>query len=352
MKPPLVYIIILNWNGCRDTIECLESVFKLDYDNFKVIVVDNGSIDDSVSIIRKTYPQVILLEKEENLGYVGGNNVAIRYAIKEGADYVWLLNNDTVVEADTLNKIVRLSERSDSIGIVSPVIHYYHKPWEAQSYGGYFDFKNFTLIPIQNKNFWLSDRARINVSIWGTAMLIKRSVIEKVGLLNKKYFAYAEDEEYSLRVNRVGYRNLVDIESKVFHKESGSTGGNKFSSMKIFLMVRNYYFLWMESIGIFEKCAFFPRYLSHVLSMMISLRNNHKEELSDALYAGVWAGIIGRGGPCDGNIRMPRALAKILKILCSWHPYFWINLFNFDVGKIWYEVFHRIGMSNRPTWQR
>lgn len=109
MYYPKVYIIILNWNGLKDTLECLESVFKLDYLNFEVIVVDNGSTDDSVNVILKTYPQVRLIENRENLGYTGGNNIGMRYAIERDADYIWLLNNDTIVEEDTLGEACKYS---------------------------------------------------------------------------------------------------------------------------------------------------------------------------------------------------------------------------------------------------
>lgn len=93
-------------SGLQDTLECLESVFQLDYPSVEVIVVDNGSADNSVEVIRNTYPQVTLIENKENLGYTGGNNIAMRHAIERGADYMWLFNNDTVVEPDTLNKLV------------------------------------------------------------------------------------------------------------------------------------------------------------------------------------------------------------------------------------------------------
>ena len=111
---PLIYIIILNWNGLQDTLECLGSILKMDYPNFRVVVVDNNSTDNSVDIIRKAHPQVSLIENKENLGYTGGNNTAMRYAMQHSADYVWLLNNDTTVEADTLSKLVFAAEESST----------------------------------------------------------------------------------------------------------------------------------------------------------------------------------------------------------------------------------------------
>lgn len=106
MNHPKVYVIILNWNGLEDTLECLGSVFQMDYQNFEVLVVDNGSKDNSINFIKTKYPQVVLIENKENLGYTGGNNIGMRYALNNGADYVWLVNNDTVVMVDTLSKLI------------------------------------------------------------------------------------------------------------------------------------------------------------------------------------------------------------------------------------------------------
>ena len=103
---PKVAVIILNWNGKEDTLECLASVKKLDYSNYEIVLVDNGSVDDSVDAISKQYPDMTLLQTGENLGYAGGNNVGIRWALEQGADYILLLNNDTIVAADLLSAFI------------------------------------------------------------------------------------------------------------------------------------------------------------------------------------------------------------------------------------------------------
>src|SRR5664279_2479168 len=99
----LTYIILLNWNGWQDTIACVESCRKLSYPNFRILIVDNGSTDNSEAILRERLPDIELLQTGANLGFAGGNNVGIRHALAQGADYVWLLNNDTVVDAEALS---------------------------------------------------------------------------------------------------------------------------------------------------------------------------------------------------------------------------------------------------------
>lgn len=114
---PKVFIIILNWNGKDDTLTCLSSIQKLDYLDYHVIVVDNGSMYDSVAAIRNSYPSaswLTIIENGENLGYTGANNVGVRYAMNEGARHVWILNNHTIVEPDSLGKLIRIAEENPS----------------------------------------------------------------------------------------------------------------------------------------------------------------------------------------------------------------------------------------------
>ena len=107
---PKVTVIILNWNGKEDTLECLASVKKIDYSNFEIVLVDNGSVDDSVEAVSEHYPDVTLLQTGDNLGYAGGNNVGIRYALDNKAEYVLLLNNDTVVDVQLINAFIVASK--------------------------------------------------------------------------------------------------------------------------------------------------------------------------------------------------------------------------------------------------
>lgn len=341
MPHPKVFIIILNWNGLKDTLECLESVFKLDYPNFEVIVVDNGSTDNSVEVIRKAYPQVILIENKENLGYAEGNNVGIRYALKHGADYVWLLNNDTVVDADSLTKLVMAAEKSPDIGLVSPVIYYYDEPDKIQFCGSYIDWKNHIIVYPENRNSILNvDHEFItgkNVCLWGTALLIRRNLIENIGTLEEKYFAYWEDTEYSVRSMRAGYRNIIEPSAKVYHKlPFGKVIVNR-GSHYFYYMTRNEYFFWMQYLEGLNKLSYFRMWLAKVIGNAALCRYYNASESADACFEGAYSALCGLSGPWDKNRKMP----QIIKRIFLWHPYFWVSLLKGDFLHLVSEVLRR-----------
>src|SRR4030067_2042822 len=134
---PKVVTIVLNWNGKEDTLECLHSLQRSSYSNFTTIVVDNGSTDGSVPAIKNAFPDLVVIKNRDNLGFTGGNNIGIRHALVNGADYVWLLNNNTIIQPDTLANLVAKAETSPDIVILSPVIHWYDDPHSIQSYRNY-----------------------------------------------------------------------------------------------------------------------------------------------------------------------------------------------------------------------
>lgn len=339
MKFPLVYIIILNWNGLQDTLECLESVFKLDYSNFKVVVVDNDSVDDSVTAIRKACLQVTLIKNIKNLGYTGGNNVAMRYAMEHGADYMWLLNNDTVVETNTLRKLVDTAENSSEIGMVSPVIYFFESE-KIQFFGSYIDWAVPEILLFTNYSSLEQEQKCKSISLWGTALLIKRSVVEKIGYLEDKYFAYHEDEEYSIRANKAGFRNMVQPQATIYHKNSRSTV-SALSPMQTFLRVRNKYFLWMDHLQGIKRVNYLRHYLGYSIGYAGTLKKENLNRSVEACFGGVWAAFHGIGGPWDETIKMPIWLKKIFICFCSWHPYFWVSLLKGDFFYIVSDVYKR-----------
>src|SRR5579871_1995174 len=132
----LTSIVVLNWQGWRDTLTCLASLQKLRYPHYEVIAVDNGSEDDSVAQIRTAYPHITVLETEYNRGFAGGNNVGIRHALSRGASYIWLLNNDTVVDPDSLEAMVAVAEADAGVGAVGVVLYDMSNPEHIQVWGG------------------------------------------------------------------------------------------------------------------------------------------------------------------------------------------------------------------------
>lgn len=220
---PKVVVVLVNWNGWPDTVECLRSLDAIEYPNCDVIVVDNHSDDDSVDMLRDAYPDLRLLENPEDRGFAGGCNPGIMAALKSGADYVWLLNSDTKIRSDALCHMVEEAARGESIGAVGSVIHYMAHPAKIQAWGGgkvghiRGSCKEFTRRPRGNSLHYLT----------GASLLIKREVIEEVGLLDEGFFMYWEDTDWCFRIRNAGWRLSVADQSRVFHKVATSFGGRR-----------------------------------------------------------------------------------------------------------------------------
>jgi GT2 family glycosyltransferase len=221
MSAPQVTIVVLIYNGLADTLACLSSLAMVDYPNFKVVVVDNASSDGSVLAIRQAYPQVEVLETGQNLGYAEGNNVGIRHALKTGADYVLLLNNDTVVAADFLTHLVNAAEADPAVGIAGPTIYYFSSPTVIWSAGGAVDWQRglTSMIGLDEPDTGqFGQSPRLVDFVTGCALLIKRTVLEQVGLLDPRFFMYYEETEWCTRAKRANCHIIYVPESKLWHK--------------------------------------------------------------------------------------------------------------------------------------
>ena len=256
MNYPKVSIIILNWNGKEDTIECLESLRKLDYPNYDVIVVDNGSTDGSCEILKKNYPYVKLIENEKNLGVATGYNFGIYQARGE---YILLLNNDTVVDGDLLKELVTVLESNPEIGIVGPTMYYYDDPkriWVGGGGGIYWNKGKTSLLrtnEIDNGEF---DEITEVDYIAGCALLTKRELFEEIGYMDTKYFAYWEETDWCVRACKAGYKVLYVPKAKIWHKISSTS--KKISGFAEYHLTRNMF--WFM-----RKHATRRQYLSFLL---------------------------------------------------------------------------------------
>ena len=274
MNFPKVFIIILNWNGMRDTLECLESVFKLDYENFEVAVVDNGSIDDSVTIVKRDYPKVELIGNEENLGFAAGNNVGIRYAMSQGAEYIWLLNNDTIVNSDALSNMIEETERDPEIGIAGSKIYYYGSLRKIWFTGAKIDWlkgvsNHIGMGEIDVGQYdYIKDVDRVT----GCSMLVKKDVCNKVGLLDEKFFLYVEEVDWCVRARKAGFKCIFVPSSVVYHKESSSV-----ARIGIWNKVFSYYntrnFLYM-----IKKTFSFP--IREIILLLLIIRKLKNEKVN------------------------------------------------------------------------
>jgi len=235
---PLVDVIILNWNLPEDTIECVRSVLRSDYPNYRVTVVDNGSTDNSIERLRDEFGDAIrLVVNETNLGFGEGNNQGIQQALVCGADYTLLLNNDTVVAPDMLSELMQVARSDVQIGITGPVIYYADKPNDVWFAGICFMAQLYVvqrglhlkhpLEPVEGVDF-----------VSGCGMLVGRNVWETVGLFAPEFFMYYEDLDFCLRAKQAGFRLGTATRARMWHRVSASTGGIE-SPMKQYYQVKS-----------------------------------------------------------------------------------------------------------------
>jgi GT2 family glycosyltransferase len=225
MRFPYISVVVLNWNGKEDTLACLHSLLELTYPNYRVIVVDNGSTDGSVTAIQTAFASVEVLVNAENLGYAEGNNVGIRHALASGADYIFLLNNDTVVDAALLDELIATAESEPRVGLTGPKIYYYDQPdrlWYAGAKEQWLRRIPAT-VGLDELDRGQYAQVRETAFVYGTAMLIRRQVLEEIGLLDKQFFAYHEDADFCMRARQAGYRCMYNPRGVVWHKVSAST---------------------------------------------------------------------------------------------------------------------------------
>ncbi len=224
---PHIDVITVSWNGREDTLECLASLARLTYPNHRVIVVDNGSTDGTVEAIHAQYPAVELIVNERNLGFQGGFNAGIRHALADSPDYVFVINNDTLVAPDVLEQLITQADPPD-VGMLSPKIYYAYEADRIWSVGG--DIHPITYEVIHKGDHQI-DRGQWNTVLereflTACAVLMKRSMLEQIGLYDTGFHpAYYEDIDLCVRARHAGWRMLMVPDAKLWHKGAASSGG-------------------------------------------------------------------------------------------------------------------------------
>lgn len=267
---PKVFIIILNWNGWEDTIECVESCLKLAYANSSILIVDNASSDDSEVILRERFPDIDIIQTGKNLGYAGGNNVGIRFALENGADYVWLLNNDTVVHPAALDEMVRVAELDPTTGMLGPKILLHSRPEYLNCVGSAINLITGqpNLIGLGEKDDGRFDEVKEMDTLSGCSLLVSKDVVDAVGLLDEKFFLFYEETDWILRAKRAGYRMLYVPGARIWHKVSASVGGHQ-SPLMLYYMTRNNPLLMRQNVGALAFLRFITIYLCLVIPKKI-----------------------------------------------------------------------------------
>ncbi len=249
-----VAIILVNWNGFEFTAACLDSLRKVDYPDFRVILVDNASQNQEGERLKKVFPEIDLIGNSENLGFAGGNNAGIRKALEQGFSYVMLLNNDTIVEPDFLGQMMRKFSQNSRLGVIQPLICFLHDRTQIWSAGGKWNRFLGRAITLGDREYVDKFNLTNENLDWATGccMLITREALLKTGLLNESYFAYFEDVEWSLRFRKKGFEIALAAEAKIYH-EAGASSKKKRSegmlSPRVFYYhVRNQFFLLRSQI--------------------------------------------------------------------------------------------------------
>lgn len=271
MNAPKVTIIVLNWNGKADTMECMDSLRKVTYPNYKILLVDNASTDGSVELFKKSYPDIELIVSDKNLGFAGGNNLGIRRAMEDGADMLLLLNNDTTVYPDFLDGLVLTAQSDERIGIVGPKICFYGDPQKVWSAGGAINMFTGAIGNIGEglPQDSLQGLKRVDY-VSGCALLIKSSVVRQIGLMDEDYFLYFEETDWNVRAHEKGYISVVNNDVRILHKSGMAV--RKAKDSEYYYVPRNLPLFIRKNGRWYHKLTFYPIFLmryafSYVLHM-------------------------------------------------------------------------------------
>lgn len=244
-KNPKVAIIVLNYNGSGQLLPCLESLSGLTYPEKEVIVVDNASQDGSWEEAKLRFPEHVFIRNGKNLGFAGGMNVGIRATLPRGAEWVWLFNNDATAEQDSLSLLMETAKRFPDTGLLSPLIldPETENIWFARGRVNWWRMRTeheAVSQPLLKEPFYPSE------ILTGCALLIRKEVIGRIGLLDERFFLYYEDADYSLRASKSGFENVVVPGARVFHGEQSRLNPDKvyhlvLSGLRFFAMHTPWY---------------------------------------------------------------------------------------------------------------
>ena len=224
---PKVAIVVVNWNQYDDTYECLESLQKVGYPNYEIILVDNESSDGLADAISRDFPGLFLFRNEENLGFAQGNNIGIQFALKRDCDYVLLVNNDTVVHPSIVRELVRVAEAEPEIGILAPKILFYNAPQRLWCLGGRLLWPlGRMIVPGRDQPDPYPGEGVFEFEfVSGAGMLIRADLFREIGLFDGKFFLYWEDTDLCVRARSQGWKVKAASSAVMWHKVSRACAG-------------------------------------------------------------------------------------------------------------------------------
>lgn len=267
-KTRSVLVVVLNWNGEFDTLECLASLTKVTYPKHEIVVVDNASSDTSAERVSQDYPDVHLIRNNTNLGYAGGNNVGISFGLKKNFDYILLLNNDTTVSPEFLEPLVEAMEAAPEAAASQPKLYYHHEPDLFWCTGSTFDETNLEFVfenhKIRDDRHSFERVVPVQVCV-GAALMLRTSVIRKIGALDENLFLMHEESDWCFRARKHGHICLFVPRSHVWHKVSASLGVA--SPLMVYFESRNLLRWGQRHLGALDRA----RLLSHTITRTFNL---------------------------------------------------------------------------------
>ncbi len=315
MEQPSVCVIVLNWNGWRDTVRCLAALRASSYTNLHVVVVDNGSTDGSAVHLAPLLqtPWGELVRAGYNRGFTGGANIGLRLALERGAEYVFLLNNDAMVESSCIATLVEAAAQRPDAGLVGPKIVWSEDPGRIWSAGMSVAWRRVAIESHANQpDDGPFDGRRLVQGLSGCALLVKRGVLEQVGLLDDRYFAYYEDLDWCIRARHAGFRCLYVGAARTMHSGSATSnrdGGRSQSALLNYYGTRNILlFLATHAppaerpIALARQAGKLPSAVAHVIAGGLLLRRPGARRRAWALVLGAIDAARGRFGARYGAL--------------------------------------------------
>src|SRR5437868_8240544 len=291
LREPVVHVVLLTWNGWRDTLECIRSLERMEYRNWRAIVVDNGSTDDSVDQIRRVCPEVPILETGKNLGFAAGNNVGIRQALKMSAEYVFVLNNDAIVFPDTVAQLVQFAEQHPDAALMSPKIHRHeaYKEWPVRRQLDLWTVlcafsplrRLVTRFPLWYKRFYYTgSEPALVYFLPGSALFFRASTFDVVGLFDENTFLDFEELIIAEKVRAAGYFAYFVPQAGVRHK--GSASGSKLRARRYIENARSEGYFLSRYVSLSRGSVWVIKFVRFMTYGLRALRyKNYRQHFSE-----------------------------------------------------------------------
>lgn len=298
---PLVICVVLNWNRPVETAECLKSLQQVAYPHLELLVVDNHSTDNSVALLNQQFPHLQILQSQVNLGYAGGNNLGISYALNKNADYIWLLNNDTTVEPETLSPLVQEAQKNPQVAVFGSKILYGSDPTQIWFLSGSYDWikhrHDFFARHWHDDPQVFGQQSLPSDWISGCSLFMRAAAIKQIGSLDEHFFMYYEDLDWCLTAKEKGWKCLVLPHSRIYHHTQDIPLQDSRAISLHYYAIRNQLYL-LSKHGWLSFSVYVEREARELFNLLKKMRRSRRfMPWIKAHLLAHWHFLIKRGGP-------------------------------------------------------